>query len=232
MKEFRFTFVILMFLMLPVTRMMAAETAPTAALSAAPANPGIPDLTLPAPRQDGGKPIMQALRERQTNRVFGPDPLPMQMLSDLLWAAAGVNRSDSGKRTFPSARNWQTIDVLVFLAEGTYRYDAKTHVLKALAKGDLRPLAGKQDFVASAPLNIVFVADTTRIPGDVSEEDRLLYFGSETGFISQNIYLFCASEGLSTVVRAMVDRPALSKALNLRADQRITLSQTVGFPGK
>ena len=151
------------------------------------------------------------------------------MVSDLLWAAFGINRSDSGKRTSPSARNWQEMEVFVIMEEGTYLYDAKANKLMGVAKGDLRKLAGTQDFVATASLNLVYVADTTKMKG-VSNEDRMLYAGADTGFIGQNVYLYCASEGLATVVRGSVDRKALAVALKLPEHKKITLAQTVGYP--
>jgi len=189
----------------------------------------LPDISLPAPRMEGGKPLMQALKERQSLRSFSENKLPLQTLSDLLWAAAGINRPESSKRTVPSARNLQIVEVYAVLQEGVYLYDAKTNCLKAVAKGDLRKLTGFQDFVSSAPLNLVFVADYSKIKG-TPPEDRMLYAAAETGYISQNIYLYCASEELATVVRASVDRRALAKALNLSEQLKIILVQTVGYP--
>jgi len=135
-----------------------------------------------------------------------------------------------GKRTAPSARNWQEIDIYVVLPEGTYVYDAKANSLRAAVKGDLRGLTGTQNFVADAPLNLVYVADLSKMKG-ASPEQQAIYYGADTGFISQNVYLFCASEGLVTVVRGLVDREALGKALNLPGHCRIVFAQTVGYPG-
>ncbi|MGE5278392.1 MAG: SagB/ThcOx family dehydrogenase, partial [Acidobacteriota bacterium] len=149
-------------------------------------------------------------------------------LSDLLWAAAGVNRED-GRRTVPSAKNWQEIDVYVVLPGGAYVYDAKAHALRGVVKGDFRAATGLQDFVAVAPVNLVFVADLSRMSG-ASAADRDRYAAIDAGFVSQNVYLWCAATGLSTVVRGSVDRPALAKALGLRTDQRIIVAQTVGSP--
>lgn len=208
----------------PVGTSTAATTASAPAL--APAGPD--DVVLPAPRQEGGMPLRQALHERQSEREFASDSLPLQHLSDLLWAAAGVSRPESGKRTIPSAKNWQMVEVVAILPDGAYLYDAKANILRRLAKGDLRPLAGKQAFVASAPLNLVYVSDPLKLPIEVPEEDRILYGAVETGCIVQNVYLFCASEGLATVVRASVDRPVLAMALQLPLTHRITLVQTVG----
>lgn len=187
------------------------------------------DMTLPAPRQGGGKPLMQVLKERQSSREFSVARIPNQLLSDLLWAAAGVNRPDSGKRTAPSARNWQEIEVYLVVEEGAYLYDGKTHTLRAVVKGDLRRLTGSQDFAATAPLNLVYVADVSKMIGS-SPEDHALYTGVDTGFISENVYLFCASEGLATVVRGSVDRKALAEALKLPENKRVTFAQTVGYP--
>jgi SagB-type dehydrogenase family enzyme len=187
------------------------------------------DIALPAPRMEGGKPLMQALKDRQSTRAFSTEKLPIQVVADLLWAAAGINRADSGKRTAPSAKNWQEVEVYAITEDGAYLYDAKTNSLKAVAKGDLRKLTGGQDFVAAAPLNLVYVADTTKMTGS-SPEDQALYLGADTGFISQNVYLFCASEGLGTVVRGSVDRKALAEALKLGESKKITLAQTVGYP--
>ena len=186
-------------------------------------------LKLPDPVTKGGKPLMQALQERHSTREFSPKALSTQELSNLLWAAAGVNRPDSGKRTAPSARDWREIDIYVTLAEGGYRYDANDHVLSLIKKVDMRGSTGLQDFVAHAPVNLVYVADLSRME-EASQEQKTLYVGADTGFIAQNVYLFCASEGLATVVRGSVDREALAKQMGLSKHQWITLAQTVGYP--
>jgi SagB-type dehydrogenase family enzyme len=172
---------------------------------------------------------MEALRERQTTRSYSPTPLPPQVLSDLLWAAWGINRPESGKRTAPSARNWQEIDMYVVLPEGSYIYDAKAHSLRLVVPGDLRAVTGTQAFAATAPLNLVYVADVTRMK-DAPPAVQEFYYGADTGFISQNVYLFCASEGLGTVVRGLVDREALAKALNLPEHCKVVFAQSVGYP--
>ena len=195
------------------------------------AEPGtpLPDISLPAPRMEGGKPLMAALKNRQSIRAFSAKPLPLQVVSDLLWAACGINRVDSGKRTAPSAMNWQEVDVYVVLPDGAYVYDPKANRLRAVVTGDLRKRTGTQDFAATAPLNLVYVADLVKMKG-AAPEDQALYSGTDTGFISQNVYLFCASEGLATVVRGLLDRGALAKALSLPGQCRIVLAQTVGYP--
>ena len=184
---------------------------------------------LPPPQADGGMPLMQALKVRHSTRELSAEALPVQVLSDLLWAASGVNRADSGKRTAPSARDWREIDIYVALADGTYRFDPDAHALRRVVARDLRPLTGTQDFVARAPLNLVYVADLSRM-GDAGPEQRNLYAATDTGFIAQNVYLYCASAGLATVVRGSVDREALGAALALAPSQQIILAQTVGYP--
>lgn len=187
-------------------------------------------IELPPPQTEGGKPLMQALKERKSSREFSSRPLPPQVLSNLLWAAFGVNRPD-GRRTAPSARNMQEIDIYVALPEGLYLYDAKAHRLNPVLAEDVRAATGTQAFVAQAPLNLIYVADYARM-GDQSEQTKAFYAAADTGFIAQNVYLFCASEGLATVVRALVDREKLAARMKLRPDQRITLAQTVGYPPK
>lgn len=182
---------------------------------------------LPKPDTQGGKPLMQVLNARKSSREFTSRALTPQVLSNLLWAAYGINRPD-GRRTAPSAMNHQTIDVYVVLPDGAYIYNAKSNNLTPVASGDLRATTGTQDFVAEAALNLVYVADYAKL-GDSRASDKLLYTGSEAGFIGQNVYLYCASEGLGTVIRASINREALAKALHLRPDQQIVLAQTVGY---
>jgi SagB-type dehydrogenase family enzyme len=186
-------------------------------------------VALPAPRTEGGKPLMQALMARASSREFSAKPLPAQMLSDLLWAGFGINRPKDGRRTAPSARNWQEIDLYVATADGLYLYDAKKNELQTIVSEDVRALAGMQGFVKSAPLNLVYVADYERMGGGSDAEKEPMAY-ADTGFIAQNVYLYCASEGLATVIRASVDKPALAKKIGLRPAQHITLSQTVGYP--
>jgi nitroreductase len=188
------------------------------------------DIVLPAPQTDGGKPLMQALKERRTTRSFAEQPLPPQVLSNLLWAAWGINRPD-GHRTAPSARNWQEIDVYVALADGLYVYDAKAHGLKRVVARDVRAQIGVQPHSREAPLTLVFVADEQKM-GNADEESRRSYAAADAAFIAQNVYLFCASEGLAAVVFAMIDRPAFTQAAGLRPQQRIALAQSVGYPKK
>ena len=185
-------------------------------------------VVLPKPQTDGGKPLMQALRDRASQREFAPDALPPQVLSNLLWAAWGVSRPESGKRTAPSAMNRQEMDVYVATADGLYRYEAKEHRLQPVTKEDMRALTGTQTYVGTAPVNLVYVSRA----GGGSAEDQVINGGAHAGFISENVYLFCASEGLATVVRGSINREALAKAMQLGPGQKIILAQTVGYPKK
>jgi nitroreductase len=186
-------------------------------------------IQLPKPQTEGGMPLMQTLNERKTSRDFSTKELPDQVLSNMLWAAFGINRPD-GKRTAPSAMNMQETDIYVATAKGLYLYYPKENTLILKLGEDIRAKTGGQPFVASAPVNLVYVADYAKMRG--SDEDKNFYSATDTGFISQNVYLFCASEGLATVVRGYVDKPALAQAMKLRPDQKIILAQTVGYPQK
>ena len=183
------------------------------------------------PQMDSGRALMQVLKDRKSSRGFSSDKLPDQVLSNMLWAAFGVNRPESGMRTAPSAVNWQEIDIYVATSDGLYLYDAKAHTLNPVFEKDIRALTGTQSFVKDAPVNLIFVADFSRM-GKAELDDKVFYSAADTGYISQNVYLFCASEGLATVVRGLVDRPALAKVIKLRPDQRVILAQSVGYPKK
>jgi hypothetical protein len=184
-------------------------------------------VSLPKPETHGGKPLMQALAERKSEREFASRDLNPQVLSNLLWAGFGINRPD-GRRTAPSAMNRQTIDVYVLKADGAYVYDAAKNQLLPVSAADLRSAAGTQAFVGQAPLNLVYVSDYSKM-GNSPELDKATFAGAETGFIGQNVYLYCASEGLATVIRASIDKAPLAKALKLRPEQHIVLAQTVGY---
>jgi len=186
-------------------------------------------IKLPAPQMDGGKSLMQALKERRSERSFSPKEIPINVLSNLLWAACGINRPDAGKRTAPSAMNRQSIDVYVALAEGLFIYDAKAHILKPVVSQDIRALTGKQSFVAQAPLTLIYVADFKKM-GNISEDEKNFYAATDTGFISQNVYLFCAVEKLATVVRGSIDKDALADVMKIGDHQKIILAQSVGYP--
>jgi SagB-type dehydrogenase family enzyme len=186
-------------------------------------------IKLPQPQTEIGKPLMQCLKLRQSSREYSKKPLPLQVLSNLLWAADGINRPESGKRTAPTAMNNQEVDIYVTLPEGLYLYNAKEHSLEMILPEDIRAMAGKQDFVKDAALNLVYVADFSKM-GKAKDEDKVIYSAADVGFIAQNVYLYCASEGLAVVIRAFVEKELLAKNMNLKPEQHIILSQTVGYP--
>ena len=187
-------------------------------------------IQLPKPQTDGGRPLMQLLRDRKSVREFSAEKLPLPVLSNLLWAAFGVNRPD-GRRTAPSARNWQETGIYAASEDGLYLYDAKGHILLPILKDDIRAMTGTQPFVKDVPINLVYVTDYAKA-GTSPMEQKDLWTACDTGFIAQNVYLYCTSEGLSTVVRGLVDKPALAKVMKLRPDQKIILAQSVGYPKK
>ncbi len=199
----------------------------------------VPDLCFTAPKTvkllkpdtKGGIPLMEALSKRHSSRSFSDKDLPEQVLSNLLWAADGINRKDSGKRTAPTAMDKQEIAVYAALKDGLYLYNAKGHQLELVVEKDIRAATGKQGYVSDAALNLVYVADMSEVAGG-TEEEKLLYAGADSGFIGQNVYLYCASEGLETVIRAYIDTEALAKEMKLKKNQRIIMSQTVGYKGK
>ncbi len=184
--------------------------------------------SLPPPRATGGRPLIDALKLRRSIREFADRPLPPQMLSDLLWAAFGVNRP-SGDRTAPYWRHVMVIDVYAALADGVWLYDAKEHQLEQHLTADIRKETGTQEFVGTAPLNLVYVAHGERMQ-DVTPEERRLYSSVDVGFIGQNVYLFCASEGLATVFRGSVDTRRLATLMQLGDGQFVTFAQSVGYP--
>ncbi len=186
-----------------------------------------PVTKLPDPH--GGGELIRALRARKSSRAFSSAPIPEAQFSNLLWAAFGINRPETGGRTAPSAHGWQEIDVYAVRADGAYRYLAKSHALERVVENDLRALTGVQDFVGTAPLDLVYVADFARM-AHANAEERTFFAAADAGVIAQNVYLYCASAGLATVVRGLMDRSKLAPALGLRHEQRIILAQTVGYP--
>lgn len=178
-----------------------------------------------------GRPLMQVLRERKSSRDFNKRKLPKRVLSNLLWAANGINRPATGGRTTPSAMNQQAIDIYVATADGLYLFDAEENQLQPVLKQDIRAMTGRDAYIQDAPVNLIFVADFARMT-HTPAENRDLYAAADTGFISQNIYLYCASEGLATVVRGDIDTAALANVMKLRPEQKIILAQSVGYARK
>ena len=187
-------------------------------------------IQLMKPETGGGNPFMQLLWKRMSSREFSPAPLPVEVLSNMLWAAFGINRPD-GRRTAPTASNRQEIDIYVATANGLYLYDAKANLLNPILAEDIRGVTGRQPYVKEAAANVIYVVDYSKM-GTATDEEKAFLSAADTGFISENVYLYCASEGLWTVVRANIDRPALANVMKLRPDQKIILAQSVGYPNK
>ncbi|MEI8115268.1 MAG: SagB/ThcOx family dehydrogenase [Bacteroidia bacterium] len=183
------------------------------------------------PVRKGGMPLMEALDKRCSTRDFTDRDLPEQTLSNLLWAAFGINREESDKHTAPSSNNNQEIDIYVVTAHGAYKYVPKGHLIEIISDEDFRAICGEQAYVATAAINLVYVSDLSRTDQkDLNAEPLASY--SNVGFIAQNVYLFCASEGLGAVIRGWINKEALQEKLQLKPNQKIILSQSVGFPKK
>ncbi len=180
-------------------------------------------IVLPAAVKTGGMPLMETLDIRQSTRSFSKKKLSEQDLSNILWTAWGYNRNEQKKRTAPSSMNKQEISVYCALEEGLYLYNAKAHHLELILDQDVRSHTGKQPFIASAPLNLIYVADSKK-------QSSLNTSHTNVGFISQNVSLYCASENLATVVRAWYNETKLHKIIKLQKHQNIILCQTVGYP--
>jgi nitroreductase len=183
---------------------------------------------LPAPRRELGQPLMKALQLRRSTREYSQRPLDPQVLSEILWAAYGINRP-SGDRTAPYWRHVMVLDVYAVMADGAWLYDPQQHALRRHLASDLRRLTGNQEFVATAPLDLVYVVHGERMQ-DISAEDRRLYGSVDAAFAGQNVYLYCASEGLATVFRGAVDHDRLGRAMQLGDGQFVVFAQTVGYP--
>jgi nitroreductase len=186
-------------------------------------------IVLPPPCQDGGRPLMAALKDRKSTREFASRSLPLQVLGELLWAGFGVNRPESGMRTAPSAHNRQEVDLYVAIPQGLFLYNGVKHVLEPIVDKDIRALTGRQSFVGLAPVNLIYVVNFDRMPG-VPRPAAKEAAAVSTGAIVQNIYLYCASEGLVAVVRGWLDRTVLGQAMALDSNQYIIVAQTVGYP--
>lgn len=176
------------------------------------------------------KAFLHILSMRRTSKEFDSRELTIQTISELLWAAYGINRSEESKRTAPSAHNWQQIDVYVVDAKGLYLFDPiKPSLIRVIDK-DIRDKTGIQSYAAKAPVNLVYVVDRGKMEGKQPEETKMRYSWATAGAIAQNVYLYCASEGLSSAVRADIEKEELHKKMKLRDDQEILLAQSVGYP--
>ena len=207
------------------TNAMLAGAALSAAGSALPAAEPV---RLPQHAIAGGMPLMTALSARHSTREYSGRPLARQTLSDLLWAAYGINRP-SGERTAPYWRHVMVIDVYLAMADGVWLYEPQTHTLQPYLPDDLRAQTGLQDFAAAVPLNLIYVAHGERMK-DIADEERRLYACVDAAFIGQNVYLFCASEGLGSVFRGALDTHRLGALLKLAEGQFVTFAQSVGYP--
>lgn len=185
-------------------------------------------INLPEPQLEKGKPLMQALLLRQSTRSYSDRDLTLQEMANLLWAANGINRKESGRRTAPTAQNRQEIEVYMCNREGLFRYDAQQHALITIHNRDIRAITGTQPYVATAPVNLVIIADLSKMGTDA--QANLQTASIDAGFVSQNIYLYCASEGMATVVRGSVDREKLAAEMDLGPNFHIVVAQSVGYP--
>jgi SagB-type dehydrogenase family enzyme len=186
-------------------------------------------VALPAPAWEPARAVIDILRKRHSTREFATRAIPAEALSALLWSAFGINRAGTGGRTAPSAHDWREIEVYAVLAEGAYRYDPAANVLHLVRSGDLRAATGLQEFVGTAPLDLVYVANFDAMK-DSTAEERAFFAAADAAVIAENVYVFCAATGLATVVRGLVDRRKLAAALGLPPHHRIALAQSVGFP--
>lgn len=186
------------------------------------------DIALPKPNASGGMPLIDAVARRKSVREFSPREIPLQMISDMLWVAVGINRSETGGRTYASASNRQDLDAYVALKSGFYRYDPAANILKLVVKEDLRSATGNQAFVTDSPMTLVYVGNFTKWAEGITE-NSVRCASVSTGAASQGVYLYCASAGLNAVVRgcggAIYEKGSLD-----RKTQRVMLAHTIGFP--
>jgi SagB-type dehydrogenase family enzyme len=180
------------------------------------------------PQTEKGKSLMKALEERRTTREYSERAMSLQDISNVLWAANGINRVKEMKHTAPTAVNWQEIDVYIVLGKGIYLYNPHDSTLYPVVKGDMREQAGTQDYVKTAPLNFIYVADYTKMK-NAEEAKKEAYASADAAFIAENVYLFCAAFDMGCVVRGSMDREKLSATMKLRSEQKIVLAQTVGY---
>ncbi|MDL2290447.1 SagB/ThcOx family dehydrogenase [Paludibacteraceae bacterium OttesenSCG-928-F17] len=234
MKHSIFTFVVLT-LVLAITACQPAQKSENKIYTPEKTMPmelnNFETINLLLPVTTGGDALMATMQNRKTDREFLETNLSHKHLSEILWAANGVNRAENGKRTVPSAMAMYPLDTYAVLANGIYLYDPQKHELNPVIEGDYRELAGLQPFVKNAPLNLVFIANYNRYNGDrkIPEDKRLYLAALDAGHCTQNVYLYCASEGLKTVVRAGAQEKALLELLGLDENYQFVVAQTVGY---
>ena len=190
----------------------------------------IENIPLPPAQKTGGMPLMEAFQLRKSQRSYSSKELTSQQISNLLWAAYGINRPD-GFRTVPAAKNWYEYDIYILKQDGWFLYEVSKHSLLKMGNEDLRIYGGTQDFVKAAPVILVYVADFGRM-NDTTDELRKFFSAVDVGYISQNVYLWCASENLATIILGQVDKVKVREVLKLKSDQQVILSQPVGYPGQ
>ena len=190
----------------------------------------IETIPLPPAQTTGGMPLMEAFQLRKSQRSFSSKELTSQHISNLLWAAYGINRPD-GFRTVPAAKNWFEYDIYLLKSDGWFLFDVRKHALLKMGNEDLRIYGGTQDFVKAAPVILVYVADFDRMTG-ATDDLRKFFSAVDLGYISQNVYLWSASEGLATIILGQVDKPKVHEVLKLKPAQQVILSQPVGYPGQ
>ena len=186
------------------------------------------DILLPEPQKEGGMSLREALSSRRSTRSYSDREIPLQTLSNLLWAGWGLSHGGGTLRTAPSSHNRQEMDLYVFLSSGVYIYDAAAGALRQILQEDLRGATCIQEYAFEAPLQIAMISDTSKITGK-TPEGVIEAVSANAAYISENLYLACAAEGLSTVARLMVPFEQLHKVLSLRPEQRISIVQTVGY---
>ncbi len=193
---------------------------------------GTKTIILNPPDLTRGLPVMKSLSARASEKDFDTATIKLKDLSDLLWAANGINRSEIGKRTAPSAQNAQDIDIYVFMKAGIYLYDAKKQSLEPVVNGDYRKLvADKQENFTTAPVFCLLVSDISRFRSG-SDSLKIVWAACDAGIVSQNISIFCASVGLATRPRASMDQQKLREILKLKDSQRLMLNNPVSYKKK
>ncbi len=186
------------------------------------------EINLPEPDRTGGKTLMLSLSQRKSSREFSSKELSLQQISNILWAANGINRKEESKHTAPTANNRQNMEIYVFLPTGVYLYNDKDHKLLMINPGNHMKSAGRQDFVGTAAMNVMIVSDMSKL-GDSTEENKLIYAGIHAGAIMQNLYLYCASAELNTVARRYFDEKVVSEVLKLSSEKKPIIAQTIGY---
>ena len=191
-------------------------------------------IALPAPQKDLGFPLMKALENRKSTRKWKDEPLSDQELSNLLWAACGITKpatkNAKSKRTAPSACNSQEIKIYLATRDGVYLYDEVNHQLLMKKSGSLMEHIGTQKMMHSAPVGLIYVADFSKMTNFLykSDDERWFMATTDTGFVSQNVYLYCAAANLSTVILGLVKREKLHALMGLEENEKIVFTQVVG----